>query len=99
MSLANPLWGAPRIHGELLKLGIDVGQTITDSGRTSLHIRNVPDADVRAASVAVADVQSQCLHGSARAMIKMAGAARPDPCHLADQERRLGCRFLRAPGT
>jgi hypothetical protein len=27
MSLANPLWGAPRIHGELLMLGIDVGQT------------------------------------------------------------------------
>jgi hypothetical protein len=27
MSLANSLWGAPRIHGELLKLGIDVGQT------------------------------------------------------------------------
>jgi hypothetical protein len=27
MSLANPLWGAPRIHGELLKLGIAVGQT------------------------------------------------------------------------
>jgi transposase InsO family protein len=27
MCLANPLWGAPRIHGELLKLGIDVGQT------------------------------------------------------------------------
>ena len=27
VSLANPLWGAPRIHGELLKLGIDVGQT------------------------------------------------------------------------
>ena len=27
MSIANVLWGAPRIHGELLKLGIDVGQT------------------------------------------------------------------------
>jgi transposase InsO family protein len=27
MSIANPLWGAPRIHGELLKLGIDVGQS------------------------------------------------------------------------
>jgi Integrase core domain len=25
--LANPLWGAPRIHGELLKLGIEIGQT------------------------------------------------------------------------
>src|SRR4029078_11678883 len=27
MSLAAPLWGAPRIHGELLKLGIEIGQT------------------------------------------------------------------------
>lgn len=27
MSNDNPLWGAPRIHGELLKLGIDVSQS------------------------------------------------------------------------
>jgi transposase InsO family protein len=27
MSVANALWGAPRIHGELLKLGIEIGQT------------------------------------------------------------------------
>ena len=27
MSLENPLWGAPRIHGELLKLGSDVAQS------------------------------------------------------------------------
>ncbi len=27
ISIANPLWGAPRIHGELLKLGIDVSQS------------------------------------------------------------------------
>jgi len=26
MALANPVWGAPRIHGELLKLGFDVSQ-------------------------------------------------------------------------
>jgi putative transposase len=26
MSVANPRWGAPRIHGELLKLGVDVSQ-------------------------------------------------------------------------
>jgi len=26
MALANPLWGAPRIHGELLKLGLEVSQ-------------------------------------------------------------------------
>ena len=27
MSRENVLWGAPRIHGELLKLGIDIGET------------------------------------------------------------------------
>jgi hypothetical protein len=27
MSRDNPLWGAPRIHGELLKLGIDIAET------------------------------------------------------------------------
>ena len=26
MSNVNPLWGAPRIHGELLKLGIEISQ-------------------------------------------------------------------------
>src|SRR3989441_1401762 len=26
LATANPLWGAPRIHGELLKLGIDVAE-------------------------------------------------------------------------
>jgi hypothetical protein len=26
MSRANPLWGAPRIHGELLKIGLAVAQ-------------------------------------------------------------------------
>src|SRR5438093_6718452 len=26
MASANPLWGAPRIHGELLKLGIEISE-------------------------------------------------------------------------
>jgi hypothetical protein len=27
MCRQNPSWGAPRVHGELLKLGIDIGET------------------------------------------------------------------------
>src|ERR1700757_4332148 len=27
MSMENPLWGAPRIHGELLKLGFEIAQS------------------------------------------------------------------------
>jgi transposase InsO family protein len=27
MSIENPLWGAPRVHGELLKLGFEVAQS------------------------------------------------------------------------
>jgi hypothetical protein len=27
MSIENPLWGVPRIHGELLKLGFSVAQS------------------------------------------------------------------------
>jgi hypothetical protein len=27
MSIENPLWGAPRIHGELLKLGFEVAKS------------------------------------------------------------------------
>jgi hypothetical protein len=39
MSVENPLWGAPRIHGELLKLGFEIAQSsvakykVNDGGR------------------------------------------------------------------
>ena len=46
MSLANPLWGAPRIHGELLKLGIDVGQTSV--AKYMAHRRGGPSQGWRA---------------------------------------------------
>ena len=31
IAMENPLWGAPRIHGELLKLGFDVSQATVSS--------------------------------------------------------------------
>src|SRR5437016_13919484 len=32
MSAENPLWGAPRVHGELLKLGFEVAQSSVANG-------------------------------------------------------------------
>ncbi len=40
MSRENPLWGPPRIHGELLKLGIDVGETSV--GKYMVRYRRPP---------------------------------------------------------
>src|SRR5438270_6822905 len=48
MSRENPGWGAPRIHGELLKLGIDIGETTVSKypggqPKTTLtNLANVP---------------------------------------------------------
>ena len=55
MSEANPLWGAPRIHGELLKLGLDVSQATVakytgPAPQTAVaNVAHVPD-ESRAAS-------------------------------------------------
>jgi putative transposase len=46
MSRANPLWGAPRIHGELLKLGIDVSQATV--ARYMVRTRRPPSQTWRA---------------------------------------------------
>jgi putative transposase len=40
MCRENPTWGAPRIHGELLKLGIDIGETSVT--KYMLRVRRPP---------------------------------------------------------
>jgi putative transposase len=45
MSSANPLWGAPRIHGELLKLGIEVSQATV--AKYMLRRRGTPSQNWR----------------------------------------------------
>ncbi len=60
MAAANPLWGAPRIHGELLKLGIAVSERTVSrlmpkrSGPPSqtFSIDDVRDAILRASGAA-----------------------------------------------
>ena len=41
MSKDNPLWGAPRIHGELLKLGFEIAESTVSKymSRVSLILR------------------------------------------------------------
>ena len=45
MSSAVPLWGAPRIHGELLKLGIEVSQATVE--KYMLRRRGTPSQNWR----------------------------------------------------
>jgi putative transposase len=37
MCRENPSWGAPRVHGELLKLGIDIGETSVSKYMVRCH--------------------------------------------------------------
>jgi putative transposase len=32
MCKENPLWGAPRIHGEMLKLGFEIAESTVSNG-------------------------------------------------------------------
>src|SRR6266849_487106 len=45
MNAANPLWGAPRIHGELLKLGIEISQATV--AKHMVRRRAAPSATCR----------------------------------------------------
>jgi transposase InsO family protein len=45
MCRANPLWGAPRIHGELLKFGIEISQATV--AKYMVRIRGVPSPSWR----------------------------------------------------
>ena len=46
MSLANPRWGAPRIHGELLKLGFELSQATV--AKYMVRLRRPPSQTSRA---------------------------------------------------
>jgi hypothetical protein len=50
LSRENPLWGAPRIHGELLKLGIEVAQA-TVAKYMIRHVAHRPRAGRRSCTI------------------------------------------------
>jgi hypothetical protein len=81
MSLADPLWGAPRIHGELLKLGIDVGQTSVAKYMARQTLARLEDA---LRTMLMESLQSTCLsfHNLISA-VWLVDFARPTPDVMA----------------
>ncbi len=60
MSRENPLWGAPRIHGELLKLGIEVSEATVPGRRRHRqagHRHSLPRRRGRARAFSSASVR------------------------------------------
>ena len=101
MSVANPLWGAPRIHGELLKLGIDVGQITVSkymarrrqppSQGWKFFLRNHADGIVSMDLFVVPTISFRLLYGflilqhSRRELLWLGVTARPSAHWIARQ--------------
>lgn len=101
MSIANPLWGAPRIHGELLKLGINVGQTTVakymarkrrpSSPGWKTFLRNHADGIVAMDMFVVPTVSFRLLYGllilrhARRELLWLAVTAHPSAQWIAQQ--------------
>src|SRR6266446_1808807 len=112
MSLANPLWGAPRIHGELLKLGIDVGQTTvakymarrrrppSQGWKTFLH--NHADGIASMDLFVVPTISFRLLYGflilqhSRRELVWLGVTARPS-AHWIARQLTEACGWQQAP--
>ena len=112
MSLANPFWGAPRIHGELLKLGIAVGQTTVakymarrrrpPSQGWKTFLRNHTDAIASIDMFVVPTVLFQLLYGlvilrhSRRKLLWLSVTAHPNAEWIARQLTEA-CGWNEAP--
>jgi hypothetical protein len=96
MSRQNVLWGAPRIHGELLKLGVDVCQTTVakymvrrvgpPSQRWGTFLRN------HVSELVLSAIFSRLIRSFRALIIRVAGAVN---CRLTG----LFCNLLSPPAT
>ena len=112
MGLANPLWGAPGIHGELLKLGIEVGQTTVakymakrerpPSQGWKTFLRNHADGIAAMDLFVVPTLSFRLLYGllimqhGRRRMLWLGATARPTAQWIA-QQLTEACGWERAP--
>src|SRR6266849_4754019 len=112
MNIANPLWGAPRIHGELLKLGMDVGQTTVakymakhrrpPSQRWKTFLRNHADGIASMDLFLVPTISFRLLYGflilrhSRRELLWLGVTAHPNAEWIAHQLTEA-CGWQQAP--
>ena len=107
MSLANPFWGAPRIHGELLKLGIAVAKYMARRRRPpspgwKTFLRNHSDAIASIDMFVVPTVSFQLLYGlvilrhSRRKLLWLSVTAHPNAEWIARQLTEA-CGWNEAP--
>src|ERR1700716_2073640 len=112
MSIANALWGAPRIHGELLKLGIEIGQTSVakymarrkrpPSQGWKTFLRNHADGIVAMDLFVVPTISFRLLYGllimghGRRQVLWVCGPAQPTPEWLSNQITEA-CGWEQAP--
>jgi hypothetical protein len=105
MSVANPLWGAPPIHGELVKLGMDVGQTNVAKyiGETTMAAvaaledrRHRVDRHVRGADDLVWASLWTSHPAAFTPRASVAGCDSPSPCGMACPSADRGLRLGRA---
>ena len=97
MSIENPLWGAPRIHGELLKLGFEVAQSSvakymvkrrgppSQGWRTFLrnHAPDIASGDSRSILIATASLAGNvCSSASSSSPSRWASALEEALCSL-----------------
>ena len=59
----NPLWGAPHIHGELLKLGINIGETRVSTDMGIKQVLSAPRSPWQRAYVErmIGSIRRECL--------------------------------------
>jgi hypothetical protein len=107
MSRENPIWGAPRIHGELLKLGIDIGETSvskymmrrrrppSQTWKTFLanHVKSMVSVDF----LTVPTIRFQILY--VFLVLARANAHRPTPECVATALAMWRARYFLAPRT
>src|SRR3989454_2721697 len=95
MSRANPLWGAPRIHGELLKLGLTVSQAVSQTATFRVLFVLVVLSHGRRRLVHFNVTEHPTAEWTARELLEACGLEESPRYLIRDRDQVYGERFSR----